>query len=69
MANRTFHGVAMPQGDTTWGVPGPLVMLVEHGPDGRGGFEVKRTRIFDLAETEAARDQLSAAIAHIRGQA
>lgn len=53
MAGLTFRSVPMPDGDPEFGVPGPLLMLMSYGADGRGGREIKHLRIYEAAEARS----------------
>lgn len=50
MANKSFRAVPLPDGDPEWGVPGPLVSIMQYGPDGLGSAEIKRVWILDVPE-------------------
>lgn len=60
-----FSAVALPDGDPQWGVPGPLVMLVERGPGEpslrRGAPVVTRIRFYSPDEAEQLGKALVAA--------
>ena len=52
----------LPDGDPDFAVPGPLVMLMMRGADGRGGVEAKRVWILDADEARAMHDALTRAL-------
>lgn len=64
---RTFSAEAFPEGDSVYGVPGPLIRLCQHEPDGRGGAELRRVLWLKPDEATALGAQLRFALAGLGG--
>lgn len=47
---RQFRATALPHGDPDFGVPGPLLQLIELAMTGDGGQEIKRLRVMHPEE-------------------
>ncbi len=65
MAGKSFIAALLPDGDPQFDVPGPLVMVMMCGPDGRGGVEAKRIWILDEREARVMHDALTMALARL----